>query len=74
MFIYEVIQAIRDRAPVIHVATVNCDEIEYECILGTYPLKSGYGVVLKDKSGNSVTYALPENIRRKEWGIYEIFN
>lgn len=66
MFNYEVRQAIRDRAPVIHIATVNCDEIEYECILSMYPLKSGYGVVLKDKSGNSITCALPENIKLKE--------
>lgn len=61
----DISQAIQNRTPVIHNATASCGEIEYECIIGTYPTKSGKGVILKDKNGRSITYALPENIRRK---------
>ena len=62
----EIGQAIRNRAPIIHAATVNCGEIEYECILSTYPMKNGLGVILKSRTGRGITYALPKNIRLKE--------
>ena len=61
----EIEKAIEECVPVIHSATVGNDEIEYECILGTYPLKNGIGVILKSGSGNSVTYAKLENVRIK---------
>ena len=63
----EIDNAIRNCSPVIHLSTATSGNIEYECIIGKVgSLADGLTVILKSKSGNSVTCARASNVILKE--------